>query len=61
MFFNYATKFLVMNKNIFFLADTQRNTKKKISFPSPNPVPKQKDAAITYCLFDGVIDTSLQL
>ena len=51
MFFNYATKFLVINKNIFFLAETQRNAKKKISFPSPNPVPKQKDASITIVYF----------
>ena len=50
MFFNYTTKFLVINKNIFFLAETQRNAK-KISSPNPVPVPKQKDAAITYCLF----------
>ena len=51
IFYNYATKFLVINKNIFFLAETQRNAKKKISFPSPNPVPKQKDAAITIVYF----------
>ena len=40
MFFNYTTKFLVVNKNIFFLAETQRNAKKKnrsrpqIQFPN---------------------------
>ena len=37
MFFNYATKFLVINKKYFFLAETQRNAKKNLV-----PVPKSR-------------------
>ena len=51
MFFNYATKFLVVNKNIFFLAETQRNAKKKNLVPVPKSSSQTKRRSNYNCLF----------
>ncbi len=61
MFFNYTTKFLVINKNIFF-SQRRKGTQRKKSRSRPQiQFPNKKTQQLHIVYFYGVIDTSLQL